>query len=198
MTALVDVFLHIVMHYQEGWGGGNWTGQRSLRYVEIMNEPDSSCSWHARAGCGQFWNRSASDFYDLFDAIARAVKQYDPTLVVGGPGAALADEGGPGSPWPAKTPNPFSFGLIDAIATRRTPVDFISWHFYTDNTPLLTTIASAMRTKLDSVGLYSVEQHVTEWFTGMLNPSENSVGDAAAVAGILTKMVESNISLSTL
>ena len=76
-----------------------------------------------------------------------------------------------------------------AIAARRTPVDFFSWHFYTDNTglpqppsshcrppcrshhpltaaapavpppshrltELLTTIAGAMRKKLDSVGLH--------------------------------------------
>ena len=122
--------LHIVMHYQEGWGGGNFTGH-GLRFFEIFNEPDSSCSWHPIAGCGQaiirmllilswkcgknthctlflclktqqnllwqFWNRTASDFYDLFDGIARAVKGYDPTLIVGGPGAALADEG-PGTP----------------------------------------------------------------------------------------------------
>ena len=140
-TALIDVMLHIVMHYSEGWGGGNFTGH-GVRYFEIFNEPDSSCSWHPRAGCGQFWNRSASDFYDLFDGIARAVKQYDPTLRVGGPGAALADEGGPGSPWPAKEPNPFSFGLIDALAMRKTPVDFFSWHFYTSNTELLTTIGA--------------------------------------------------------
>ena len=198
MTALVDVFLHIVMHYQEGWGGGNWTGQHGLRYFEIFNEPDSSCSWHAHPGCGQFWNRTADDFYDLFDGIARAVKQYDPTLIVGGPGAALADEGGPNSPWPAPVPNPFSFGLIDALATRKTPIDFFSWHFYTDNAALLSTIAEAMRGKLDSVGLHGVDQHVTEWFTGMLNPSENGVGDAAAVASILTRMIWANISLATL
>ena len=81
---------------------------------------------------------------------------------------------------------------------RRTPVDFFSWHFYTENSELLTTIAGAMRQKLDSVGLHHVEQHVTEWFTGMLNPSENTVGDATAVAGILTKMVWANISLATM
>ena len=196
MTALIDVMLHIVMHYQEGWGGGNFTGH-GLRYFEIFNEPDSSCSWHPGPGCGQFWNRSAADFYDLFDGIARAVKRYDPHLIVGGPGAALADEG-PGTPWYNPYPNPFSFGLIDAIATRKTPVDFFSWHFYTDNAALLTTISGDMRKKLDSVGLHSVQQHVTEWFTGMLNPSENTPNDAAAVAGILTRMVYDNISLSTI
>jgi hypothetical protein len=196
MTALIDVMLHIVMHYSEGWGGGNFS-THGVRYFEIFNEPDSSCSWHPRPGCGQFWNRTAGDFYDLFDGIARAVKGYDPTLKVGGPGAALPDEG-PSSPWPNKEPNPFSFGLIDAIATRKTPVDFFSWHFYTANSELLTTIASAMQRKLDSVGLHHVEQHVTEWFTGMLNPSENTVGDAASVAGILTKMARANISLATM
>lgn len=81
---------------------------------------------------------------------------------------------------------------------RKTPVDFFSWHFYTGNSELLTTIAGAMRRKLDSVGLQHVEQHVTEWFTGMLNPSENTIGDAAAVAGILTKMAWANVSLATL
>ena len=42
----------------------------------------------------------------------------------------------------AKEPNPFSFGLIDALAMRKTPVDFFSWHFYTSNTELLTTIGA--------------------------------------------------------
>jgi hypothetical protein len=37
-TALIDVMLHIVMHYQEGWGGENFTGH-GLRYFEIFNEP---------------------------------------------------------------------------------------------------------------------------------------------------------------
>ena len=81
MTALVDVLLHIAMHFNDGWGGGGFTG-RKIRYFEIFNEPDSSCSWHPRPGCGQFWNRTAEDFYDVVDATARALKAWDPSLQV--------------------------------------------------------------------------------------------------------------------
>ena len=37
------------------------------------------------ACCSQLLDRAAADFYDVFDGIARALKAYDPTLLVGGP-----------------------------------------------------------------------------------------------------------------
>lgn len=91
-TALVDVLLHTVMHYNEGWGGGqNFTSAGKTRYFEIWNEPDSSCDYaKGAAGCGRFWNRTAAEFYDLIDQTVRVVKGYDPTLQVGSDGVASA------------------------------------------------------------------------------------------------------------
>jgi hypothetical protein len=40
-TALVDVLLHTVRHYREGWGGGrNFSGTSNFKYVELV----SGCS----------------------------------------------------------------------------------------------------------------------------------------------------------
>ena len=45
-TALVDVLLHTVMHYNDGWGatpgGQSFEDSPSIRYLEIWNEPDSA------------------------------------------------------------------------------------------------------------------------------------------------------------
>ena len=56
-------------------------------------EPDSSCSYSHSPTCGRFWNRSATDFYDLIDDTVRALKAYDSTLVVGADGVADARSG---------------------------------------------------------------------------------------------------------
>lgn len=58
---------------------------------------------------------------------------------------------------------PYSWGLIDAVADRKTPISFFSWHGYTDVVPLFGDIAAAVRAKLDAAGLQHVDQHVTEW-----------------------------------
>ena len=120
-TALVDVLVHTIMHYNDGWGGdaGGAAGRGGVRYWEIWNEPDSTCTYNKVNGCGRFWNRSATDFYDFVDATARAIKAYDATLHVGTCGVAA----------PMQQPqNPYSFGLIEALGARSTPLDFFSWH----------------------------------------------------------------------
>ena len=101
LTALVDVLVHIVRHYNDGWGGnasngfgggGGGGSGAAVAYVEIWNEPDSSCfnsSVSSPTDCGQFWNRTVDDFYDLVDATVRQLKVYDPSLRVGTCGVAV-------------------------------------------------------------------------------------------------------------
>lgn len=81
-SALVDILLHTVAHYQDGWPNG--TGfTNTLRYVEIWNEPDSAVS------DGRFWNRTAADFVDLVAATITTIKQHYPGLKVRSVCAAL-------------------------------------------------------------------------------------------------------------
>ena len=76
----------------------------------------------------------------------RAIKAYDDSLIVGANGCAL-----PYAPWETEKDNPYSWGLIDEMASRKTPIDFFSWHYYTDNTDLIVRYPQ-IRAKLDSVG----------------------------------------------
>ena len=115
-TALVDVLLHTVMHYNAGWGGGrNFSFIGKTQYFEVWNEPDSSCDYaKGAADCGRFWNRTAAEFFDLIDETVRAVKGYDPTLQVGSDGVA-----GAMTPHPsAAHPHPNGF-----IVWKRTGID---------------------------------------------------------------------------
>ena len=107
-SALVDILLHTVMHYGDGWGGGeNLSRVGRTRFFEIWNEPDSSCAYSHGPDCGRFWNRSAADFFDLVDETVRAIKAYDGTLVVGADGVANARSGDT-----AKSDHPHPDGFI--------------------------------------------------------------------------------------
>ena len=145
-------------------------------------------------GCGRFWNRSAADFYDLVDATTRAIKAYDPTLQVGTCGVAA----------PMQQPqNPYSFGLIQALGARATPVDFFSWHTYSCDIELFASTSEAVRAALDAAwpgrrGADAVASHVTEWFPGILTSEQDTAHGAASFAGSLTRMVQTGVRLATL
>eukprot|EP00039_Didymoeca_costata_P010914 m.148688 g.148688 ORF g.148688 m.148688 type:complete len:897 (+) comp15003_c0_seq2:3062-5752(+) len=188
MSALVDVLLHTVMHYNDGWGMSNssnmtWKGKHTVKYFEIWNEPDSAVH------DGRFWNRSSSDFYDLMDATIRAIKAYDNTLVVGTDGVAVAT---------APASAPYSWGLIAELAKRKTPFDFFSWHAYTDDLDLYRDMGKQVRAHLDDNNLQDVAMHCTEWFPCILCQEQDTAKGAAVVAGTLTLFTEMNVSLATL
>jgi hypothetical protein len=153
-----------------------------IEFVEIWNEPDGV----------RFWNSSAADFWVLFDTTARAVKVYNSSLRVGGPGVA--------SPLAVKSYN-YSFGLLDYIAAHKTPIDFFSWHSYGDiaNPPsdwghspegIYNTTIVSVRSALAQRNLTHVAQHITEWQPVILgNASVTGSAEAASfTASALTIM----------
>lgn len=75
-------------------------------YFEVWNEPNLAGFWE---GADQ------KAYFDLYARTARTVKAIDPKLRVGGPATA-------GAGWiPA---------FLDAVATRGTPIDFVTTHSY--------------------------------------------------------------------
>jgi hypothetical protein len=175
------VAVRTLAHYNDGWAQG-FTG-RLVSLVELFNEPDEP----------RFWNGTAAQFYALFDGAARALKAYDPSLQVGGPGVA--------SPL-APASSSYSFGLLDYVQAHSTPVDFFSWHSYGDiassgswgHSPqgIYNDTITQLRAALQQRGLGRLQQHVTEWQPAILgNASTTGSAEAASfTASALTFMAQ--------
>jgi hypothetical protein len=98
-----------------------------------------------------------AQFYTLYNATARALKAYDPSLRVGGPAVAH-----PGSA-------AYGLGFVNFVVSSGAPLDFFSWHSYGSsaggNAASVAATVAAVRAALDGAGLPAVEQHITEWNT---------------------------------
>jgi xylan 1,4-beta-xylosidase len=155
-------------------------------YFEVWNEPN----------LGGFWSGTREQYFQLYDASARALKRVDPGLRVGGPATSKAS-------WLEE--------LIDHCAVDGVPLDFVSTHLYPQDeyvdfpdrigSPFAPggyfagTISNAHRRveeRLRLRGMPRVELHFTEWnsmtcgssaeIDWVNNPTNDSLHGAAFVA----------------
>jgi xylan 1,4-beta-xylosidase len=164
-----NVLKHIAMHYNQGWANGF---RYEIRYWEFWNEPD-----------GLFWTGTPDQFYTLYGKTALALKSVDPTLKVGGVGKAFPyDDGG------------YREGFIDYCAAHKLPLDFYSWHTYTDSSadPYdAIRLAKRIREILDSHGFPKAESILSEWnltpdFTDAEKARLQGIENAAYIGAVLS------------
>jgi xylan 1,4-beta-xylosidase len=139
--------LGIIRHYNEGWANGF---KHDIEYWEIWNEPEN------RPAC---WTGSDDDYYRLYATAAKAIKGRFPKLKVGGPAVGATGEL-QGDQW---QPTDFLKGFLKHCADERVPLDFFSWHTYTDDPSLYRRKAKAIRAWLDETGFRETELHLNEW-----------------------------------
>ncbi|XAO70829.1 MAG: hypothetical protein AAYR33_07235 [Acetobacteraceae bacterium] len=119
---------------------------RKIEYWEIWNEPDLSL----------FWSGSPTQFYSMYEKIARKIKSIDPSAKVGVSGVSNGESGS----------GPYTRGLVDYCRTRGVPLDFLSWHYYAHNSSdprRFASCATAQRQNLDRAGFTNAESICTEW-----------------------------------
>ena len=143
----VKAAVEVIRHYQEG----KWSGYTGLvNSVEIGNEPDSSGFWPS--------TYTKEEFYQLYADTAKAIRAAFPTMKIGGPGIT---QGGfantSGQAWVR--------GFFDYVKSNGAPLDFFSWHLYSNSPDEFATAAIFYRSELDSRGYTATEQHITEWNT---------------------------------
>lgn len=142
-----DICSHIVRHYNQGWAAGHNYG---IRYWEIWNEPDLS---------SQFWTGTPAQFYMLYEETAKALKDLDPALKVGGPGLSGAFT------------DIYRDGLLRWCRKTGAPLDFYSWHTYggrDDYNPYCYyEYGIRVRKALNRYGYDNAESIVTEWNAGI-------------------------------
>ncbi|MCX6359723.1 MAG: hypothetical protein NT029_07960 [Armatimonadetes bacterium] len=141
------VALGVVRHYNDGWANGHrW----DIRHWEIWNEPEN------RPAC---WTGSDRQFFELYTAAAKAIKARFPRVEVGGPGFGYtgAVTGADFAPGDCLT------AFLSHCRAHAAPLDFLSWHCYTNDPAELPIRARGVRRALDEAGFAKAETHLTEW-----------------------------------
>ncbi len=153
----VNAAVQVLKHYRLAqWDGFN----SSFRFVEIGNEPNNR----------QFWPLplTTTDFNQLYDETAKALRSAFPTLRIGGPGW------GAGGCTSAE-PQAFVRAWLDYVKTSGSPLDFLSFHVYSSNPDAYLACAQFYRTELDKRGMTTVDLHISEW-----NTQDGAAGSAAS------------------
>jgi xylan 1,4-beta-xylosidase len=137
----------IVRHYNEGWAAGFRYG---IRYWEIWNEPENR---------PVMWTGTDAQFLELYRMTARTLRKEFPSIKIGGPGFGYYGKFN-GTNW---QPSEFCAAFLDLCRNEKLPLDFFSWHCYTDNPAELAARARAVRRVLDARGFTQTESHLNEW-----------------------------------
>ncbi len=135
---------HIIMHYNEGWADGYELG---IKYWEIWNEPDL---YDGRTDApSPTWCGTREQFFDFYEVAAKHLKARFPELKIGGPALSGKMDWGE--------------HFIREMARREVPMDFFSWHIYSNDPHKFVKRAELARKYLDENGYTETESILNEW-----------------------------------
>lgn len=145
---------HVIKHYTEGWANGKrW----KMRYWEIWNEPDNP----------DMWQGTMEQYFALYGTVARHLKACFPHLKIGGYASCGFDEleRKIDPRWANGSYLEWFRHFVDYVNApmTRCPLDFFSWHVYTDDPERVARFARYCRTYLDEHGLADTETILDEW-----------------------------------
>ncbi len=134
---------HIIRHYTEGWADGP---SMKITYWEIWNEPDldPDDSKNKRT-----WGGTKAQFFDLYEIAAKHLKSCFPHLKIGGP--ALAHD------------RVWARDFLNEMKRREVPMDFFSWHVYSNDPRIVAERCRVFRELLDECGYPDTESINNEW-----------------------------------
>ncbi len=156
-----EICEHVIRHYTEGWANGF---QYKITYWEIWNEPDN----HEDTMTNHMWRGTAEEYFRLYEVASKYLKKKFPHLKIGGYASCgfYALTNGT-SHYAACTPRheyflEFFTRFLEYIKAHDCPLDFFSWHSYSDiNANLIW--ADYARKKLDEYGYTATEHTLNEW-----------------------------------
>ena len=144
-----EICCGVIRHYNEGWAGGF---HHNIRYWEILNEPDLAVNRDTWAG-------TDAQSLELYTITAKTIKQRWPNLKVGGPGLRSAGKIVDGRFQPSK----YLLLLLRHCRDLQVPLDFLSWHRYTNDPAEYALYSREVRRLLDEHGFTATESHLNEW-----------------------------------
>ncbi len=137
----------VVRHYNQGWANGF---HYDIRDWEIWNEPENRPA---------MWTGTDEDYLRLYATAARSLKSQFPALRIGGPAlgytGALKDGHFEASA--------FLVRFLERCRDQSLPLDFFSWHLYTDDPAECVIRAKGIRDALDRHGFAKTRSYLDEW-----------------------------------
>lgn len=133
---------NVIRHYNEGWCNGFHYG---IRFWEIWNEPDG--------GDNMWTDGTPEDYYRLYCTASKIIRAACPNVLLGGyAGCTVYNE-------------PFMTGFFESIRAANAPLDFFSWHMYSDggNAPDYAKAAAVARQYLVKYGYSNALSICDEW-----------------------------------
>lgn len=127
---------HVVRHYNDGWDHGF---HYAIKDWEIWNEPD---------GHG-FWTGTPEQYDQIYAVTAEDIKHHDPSVNVGGP--ALASK------------LRFLEQFLSYQQAHHVPVDFVSWHIYTQDPDAVVARAKAVHQLMERYRFGKSPSILDEW-----------------------------------
>ena len=134
---------HIIRHYTEGWADGL---RLVMPYWEIWNEADLDTD---DSDNKRTWGGTKAQFFDLYEITAKHLKSCFPHLNIGGPALSGKLDWGE--------------DFLREMQKRRVPIDFFSWHIYTNDVREVGITAGKVKALLDKYGYGDAESHLNEW-----------------------------------
>ena len=131
---------HIIKHYNYGWADGFNMG---IEYWEIWNEPDLDPDDSDHKRC---WGGTKAQFFELYDVAANHLKKCFPELKIGGPASVGNLE------W-----------CEDFLKQLDAPLDFFSWHIYSEDPKKVLQKTEDIRNLLNKYGFSQTESILNEW-----------------------------------
>ncbi len=148
---------HIIAHYTEGWANGLTL---KITYWEIWNEPDMRGD-NEPIERKPTWGGTKAQFFELYKTAACHLKKRFPSLKIGGPAVAnMFTEKFFGMITVVK---PWIKEFLEFVKENKVPLDFFSWHCYTDDVAHLTEAGKQARKYLDKYGFTETESILNEW-----------------------------------
>ena len=108
---LAKIAVRILDHYQAGWAGGE-KYDNVITWFEIWNEPDLL----------DFWPNEPQHYYEMYEAVTKAVKEAYPDVQVGGPTITTENDD-----------RGIKESFLEYVVANDCPLDFYSYHFYPSN-----------------------------------------------------------------
>ena len=172
---------HVIRHYTEGWANGF---HYNIRYWEIWNEPDN----YEEVEENQMWRGTKEQYYELYDVASKHLKSCFPHLKIGGYAScgfyaisqSFVKEAN-SSPRKEYFIEFFN-GFLDYVKANNSPMDFFSWHSYSD-IETNREYCDYVKKRLVEAGYGDVEIICNEWNSFVRE--RGTYKHAAATAGMM-------------